>query len=52
MRFADTPQLAAWRLTVRGFVREHWGHSDTSEIDSLLGRFDEGRASPWFENSI
>lgn len=24
MRFADTPELAAWRTTVRQFVHEHW----------------------------
>ncbi|MCA9824063.1 MAG: acyl-CoA dehydrogenase family protein [Dehalococcoidia bacterium] len=33
MRFADTPELATWRTTVRSFLDEHW-HSTGSDDES------------------
>ncbi len=41
MRFRDTPELAAWRETVRQFVREHWGSDEEDETELLVGSADE-----------
>jgi len=41
MRFRDTPELAAWRETVRQFVREHWGSDEEDETELLIGSADE-----------
>jgi alkylation response protein AidB-like acyl-CoA dehydrogenase len=49
MQFTDTPELAAWRDVVRGFVAEHWGTSDGPDFESLMGAVDEHRAAPWLE---
>ena len=50
MRFADTPELAAWRNQVREFVREHWGPADDgSEFFPLMGHFDDERVPSWLD---
>ncbi len=50
MRFADTPELAAWRNEVRAFVRERWGAADDgSEFFPLMGHFDTERVPAWLD---
>jgi alkylation response protein AidB-like acyl-CoA dehydrogenase len=47
MRFNDTPELAQWRTTVRGFVDEHWGRGGASEEEGAP--VDESRTSKWLD---
>jgi alkylation response protein AidB-like acyl-CoA dehydrogenase len=52
MRFNDTPELASWRETVRGFVDRNWrtGH-ENDEDDNPFGEAppDESRVKPWLD---
>ncbi len=54
MRFNDTPELAGWRQTVRGFVNENWkkGHDeDEDEDDNVMMEApgDETRTKKWLD---
>ena len=52
MRFADTPELATWRQTVRGFVNDHWkaGHPEDEDDNVMMeGPGDEARTKKWLD---
>jgi alkylation response protein AidB-like acyl-CoA dehydrogenase len=51
MRFTDTPELAAWRVTVRAFVETNWKRNgDDDEEELLLGAASgEGRSKVWLD---
>jgi alkylation response protein AidB-like acyl-CoA dehydrogenase len=52
MRFQDTPELAEWRSTVRGFVKENWLKDSTGDEDEMAmmeGGGDPNRTSRWLD---
>ncbi|MCA9830621.1 MAG: acyl-CoA dehydrogenase family protein [Dehalococcoidia bacterium] len=52
MRFTDTPELAEWRTTVKGFIDDNWkqGRTDDDEDNPMEEAApDESRVKPWLD---
>ena len=58
MRFNDTPELASWRTTVKGFVEQNWktegeeggeGAAMAGPTDPERVRRDDAKAQAWLD---